>query len=223
MIVYGVCVGTETKYETMARPGLERLGARVIERRGQTSIFPAYNSIIDEALDLEPEALVLLHEDVEIRDPDFEAKVQDELRDPSVAILGVIGGRGLKSMRWSQAKVKVGRSTYPGGELRFGFEDPWADSVDGLLLVLSPWAMKNLRFDEDTYHGFHGYDADICMQAREKGMRVRVFETDACHTSGGYGNVAAHRAADDAFRAKWGFPRDSLRHRWKRRRRGKPY
>ena len=41
------------------------------------------------------------------------------------------------------------------------------DMVDGYLLILSRWAINELRFDErDVGPGFHGYDADICFQAR---------------------------------------------------------
>lgn len=46
------------------------------------------------------------------------------------------------------------------------------EMVDGCILVLSPWAVANLRFDEERYSGFHGYDADICFEARSQGKRV---------------------------------------------------
>jgi GT2 family glycosyltransferase len=85
------------------------------------------------------------------------------------------------------------------------------DAVDGLLLVLSPWAVRNLRFDEDRFTGFHGYDADICFQARAAGKRVVVDEIAVVHhTKGGYGDLDAYRRCDQAFRAKWGLDTAAL-------------
>jgi 2-polyprenyl-3-methyl-5-hydroxy-6-metoxy-1,4-benzoquinol methylase len=76
--------------------------------------------------------------------------------------------------------------------------------IDGLIMVLSPRAVQQLRFDEQTFTGFHGYDADICFQARRAGMRVVVDDLEVIHhTKGGYGDPAAFLAADRAFRAKW--------------------
>jgi hypothetical protein len=82
--------------------------------------------------------------------------------------------------------------------------DPQVDALDGLLLVLSPWAVRNLRCDTATFSGFHAYDVDLCFAARAAGRRVvtggfGVFH----HTKGGYGDMAAWQAADAAFRAKW--------------------
>ena len=39
------------------------------------------------------------------------------------------------------------------------------DSIDGFVMVLSLWAVRNLRFDE-SLGKLHGYDFDICMQAK---------------------------------------------------------
>ena len=38
------------------------------------------------------------------------------------------------------------------------------------MIVLSPWAVRNLSFDERVA-GRHGYDVDICLQARAAGKR----------------------------------------------------
>ena len=42
------------------------------------------------------------------------------------------------------------------------------ETLDGFLLVLSPWAVRTLRFDESLGE-FHGYDLDFCLQVREAG------------------------------------------------------
>jgi GT2 family glycosyltransferase len=54
------------------------------------------------------------------------------------------------------------------------------DTVDGLLLVLSPWAVRNLRFDESLGR-FHGYDLDFCLQARAAGRKVVTADLKIVH------------------------------------------
>ncbi len=207
MIAYGVCVGSEEKYQACARPGLRACAspdAPVAECRDADSIFTAYNQVLDvfaEQPDLE--ALVLLHEDVELRDAHFEAKVRRALADDSVAVVGVIGARSVTSLAWWEGEGR-GRCAETRGVIAFEGGGADVDVVDGLLLVLSPWAARNLRFDETGFHGFHGYDADICFQARAAGRRVRVVDLDLFHhTKGGYGDLAAYQAADVTFRSKW--------------------
>ncbi|MCQ1957271.1 glycosyltransferase family protein [Arthrobacter sp. zg-Y826] len=222
MFVYGICIGTEKKYDSFAHPGLQKYaaGSPVILRRGQTSIFTAYNSILDEVEGMgeDVEGLVLLHEDVELTES-IEETLSLELADESVAVVGAIGGKGVRSVRWSRSEETYGYApdTFYGlNDHGRGAHD--VDMVDGLLLALSPWAIKNLRFDASTFSGFHAYDADISMQARSRGKRVRVAELGLMHhTKGGFGDVKTHRDADDVFRKKWGIPRDSFAYRLRKR------
>lgn len=219
MILYGVCIGREAKYQAYAAVGLRRIDAlsRVLESRDNPSIFPAYNELLDRAKahgDLE--ALVLIHDDLEIRDDAFEDKVRAQL-DDDVAVMGTIGGRGPRSVRWWESRelhglqpdAYHGRNDHGGGNVE-------VDIVDGCILILSPWAVRNLRFDAERFQGFHAYDADICMQARAAGRKVKVVELDTFHhTKGGFGDLRNHRRADDAFRRKWGLPRDPYKVRLK--------
>lgn len=207
MIGYGICIGTEEKFAHFARPGLLTCAAPeapIAESRDNTSIFPAYNEILEVFADeADLEAVVLLHEDVELRDARFEDKVRAALADDAVAVVGAIGAIGVRSLAWWEGEGR-GRCAETRAVVDFGGGSHDVDTVDGLLLVLSPWAVRNLRFDATTFHGFHGYDADICFQARAAGRRVRVMDVDLFHhTKGGFGDVAAYLAADAAFRAKW--------------------
>lgn len=212
MIAYGICIGTEEKFRRYAQPGLSRVaapGAPIAEAREHASIFVAYNQMINAfAGDPSLEALVLLHEDVELQDGAFESTVRAALQDDGVAVLGAIGARNVRSLAWWEGEGR-GRCFETRGLIDFGGGHHDVDCVDGLLLVLSPWAVRNLRFDEETFHGFHGYDMDICFQARAAGRRVRVMEVSLFHhTKGGFGDVEAYNRADEAFRRKWlGAPR----------------
>jgi Glycosyltransferase like family len=208
MIAFAVCVGSEEKYRQFAQPGLLSVcepDSPVAEVTTDTSIFSAYNEVLDAFSSYDDlEALVLLHEDVEIVDTEFCAKVRRALADPEVAVAGVIGALGVRSLAWWEGDGR-GRCLETRGLVDFGGGNHDVDTVDGLLLVLSPWAVRHLRFDDESFTGFHGYDADICFQARAAGKRVVVEDIAVVHhTKGGYGDAAAYAACDAAFRAKWG-------------------
>ena len=54
------------------------------------------------------------------------------------------------------------------------------DTLDGFVLALSPWAVRNLRFDESLGQ-LHGYDLDFCLQVREAGRKVVTADFRAIH------------------------------------------
>ena len=54
------------------------------------------------------------------------------------------------------------------------------DSIDGFVMVLSPWAVRELRFDESLGR-LHGYDFDICCQASAAGKKVVTANLPAIH------------------------------------------
>jgi len=199
MIAFGSPITAPEVYERCAKPGIDRVAephSRVFAFRAMSSIFRSYNVILEQAAPLEDlEALVLLHQDTEIVDPDFCAKVREILRDPDVAVAGCIGAIGVRSIAWWEGSVTwasfVHRySEHGGGDLpgfSWDVENrlPYArlgevDVVDGFLMVLSPWVVRNLRFDESLGE-FHGYDLDFCLQVREAGRKVVTADFRAIH------------------------------------------
>jgi GT2 family glycosyltransferase len=208
VIAFATVVGSEEKFRRCALPGL-RLAAEpdsvVAEVDEADSIFAAYNEVLDAlAPRADLEALVLLHEDAEIVDPGFCAKLRARLAaEPDVAVVGVVGARRVTSLAWWEGEC-FGRVRETRGLIDFGGGTHDVEALDGLLLALSPSAVRELRFDAERFHGFHGYDADVCFQARAAGRRVLVDELAVVHhTKGGFGDEAAWRAADAAWRAKW--------------------
>src|SRR2546425_6911326 len=148
MIAFATCVGSEEKLHRYASPGL-RLACEpdsiVAEATADGSIFTAYNEVLDAFAAREDlEALVLLHEDTEIVDSGFCAKVRRALADPDVAIVGVVGAREVSGLAWWEGEG-FGRVVETRGVVDFGGGAHDVDSVDGLLMVLSPWAVRNLR------------------------------------------------------------------------------
>lgn len=210
MFVYGVCAGPSGKFERLARPAIVQVSptARIIVRKGQRSIHKAYNSIIREARKLtELEGLILLHDDTVIEDERLEAKLRDLFADPKVGIVGVIGGRSHSTtMRWWKGERRGAIRDNQQGQLDFGRGTHRVDTVDGLLLALSPAATRVLHCDTHRYDGFHGYDAELCAQARHVGLKVIVADIDVYHDNNAeawFGDELSFMIADLTYRLKW--------------------
>lgn len=206
MIAFAVCIGSRETYERYCRPGVAAHAEpdSPLAEIETDSIFSGYNEALDAfAAYPDLEALVLLHEDVVIKDPDLCAKIRRRLTDPSIAVIGPIGARWVRSLCWWDGEMFGGVSE-PRGQIGTSGGCHDVDMVDGLLMVLSPWAVRTLRFDDERFHGFHGYDVDFCLQARACGRRVVVDDLMVHHHArGGIRDGAAFGQADETFRRKW--------------------
>jgi Glycosyltransferase like family len=198
MIAFGCPITDAGKYERFAQRGIERVAeqdSRVLAYPSADSIFRAYNLFCDEAGKFDDlEALVLLHQDAELVDPDFGARLREVLRDPEVAIVGCAGAVGVRNISWWEGSITWARFTHRFEEMGGG-EVPgltWADpapayartgevdTIDGVVIVMSPWAVRELRFDESLGR-LHGYDLDICLQARAAGKKVVTADFRVIH------------------------------------------
>jgi GT2 family glycosyltransferase len=234
MIAFGCSIMSPELYERHAGPGIRRAAesdSAVYPYSAAGSIFRTYNLILDEAAahdDLE--ALVLLHQDAEIVDPAFGAKLRWALRDPEVGVVGCVGAVGARSIAWWEGSVtwaafvdryedaSGGRApalNWNGDELPPSARTGEVDVVDGFLLALSPWTVRNVRFDESLGQLVHGYDFDLCRQVRAAGRKVVVADLNVRHhhsvilVDDPETWMEAHMAAA----AKW----DSDEDEWKRR------
>jgi hypothetical protein len=201
VIAFGCAVTRPDDYARWARPGIERAregDSAVFPNSSPGSIFRAYNGLMDLAAAHEDlEALVLLHQDVEIVDAAFCTKVRDAFSDPRVAVAGCVGALGARSMAWWEGAVtwasfthryyEHGGGTLPAFSMSPESAPPPAyarlgevDTIDGFLMVVSPWAVHNLRFDESLGQ-FHGYDFDFCMQARAAEHTVVTADLKVLH------------------------------------------
>jgi hypothetical protein len=186
MIVFASALRERHAYRDHAGPGVERVrepGSEVFAIASAGSICGDYNLILEHAADREDlEALVLVDEDTEITDPDFCAKVRRALADPDVGLVGCVGATGVESVAWWEGTVSAGPVThryreYGGGELdtfatlRTGTPPVEVDTVAGYLLVVSPWAVRSLRFDEELAIGV-GFELDFALRLRQAGRKV---------------------------------------------------
>jgi hypothetical protein len=199
MIVFGTAVTDVGTYDRCAAPGIRRSAERdseVLAHQSVGSLFRNYNLLLDLAGAHEDlEALVLVHQDAEIVDTDFCAKVREALKDPDVAVVGCAGAVGVQNIAWWEGAVTWASFThryfeFGGGEFQSLSWNPVetpsiagtgeVDSIDGFVMVLSPWAVRELRFDESLGQ-LHGYDFDFCAQARTAGKKVVTFDVRAIH------------------------------------------
>jgi hypothetical protein len=199
MIAFATATTKPDVYRRCAGPGIARAAEDDSEVRAMPSIgsiFASYNALLDEfsARD-ELEALVLVHQDAEIIDPDFCQIVRRALADPHVGVVGCVGAVGVRSIAWWEASVTlasfVNRYQEHGGGDLASFSWEWVkapayartgevETLDGFVLVLSPWVVRNLRFDESLGQ-FHGYDLDFCLQVRASGRTVITADFRAVH------------------------------------------
>jgi GT2 family glycosyltransferase len=189
LIVFGITIADEVAYRHWAARGIARVAepdSVVIERRGCRSLQAPYNSILADASTLpDLEAVVLLREDVVIEDDRFVDTIRAGLTDPRVGVLGPMGGRGARTIAWWQGTICGGieaphmfdRSVF--AHARQGWQ--LVDAVDGALLVISPWAAREVRFDERFARNFHGYDVDYCYEVRSRGGTCLVAPMSVSH------------------------------------------
>ena len=210
MIVFGVCAGPGNRFNVIAGPALTKHApdAQVIVLRDQRSIASAYNRVLDEAVRCEDlEAVVLLHDDVEITDSMWRSKLSEAFGHADTAVVGVIGASGKGGMAWFTRAEKRGAVREPDRVYDFGDRSAAVDVIDGLFIALSPHAARSLRFDEGSYPPFHGYDADICSQARASGQIVALAPIDMIHhTRGAFGTTSSYIdwiRASLAWRIAW--------------------
>src|SRR5829696_6616471 len=185
MIAFGTSITKPEMFRRCAEPGIRRAAERDSEVYAPAaigSIFRSYNALLDRAAQRDDlEALVLVHQDAEIVDADLCATLRGALADPDVGVVGCAGAIGVRSIAWWEASVTlasfVNRYAEAGGGDLESFSWRWEDAppyaqvgevetLDGFVLALSPWAVRNVRFYE-TLGGFHGYDLDFCLQVRE--------------------------------------------------------
>ena len=189
MIAFGCPITSPEEYQRWAGPSIERCAEEdslVIEQRGHGSIRKGLNAILDDAATVpDLEALVLLHQDVEVSDPEVIATARRAFSDPTVGILGAAGAREVRGIAWWEARgygrlpnPRLGRAGWTWNASQ-GAHD--VDTVDGCLMVLAPWVARSVRLPVGAGDAFHGYDLDLCLRVRARGGRVMVDDMDCVH------------------------------------------
>jgi Glycosyltransferase like family len=200
MIVFASSITEPDTYRRCAEPGIRlaaEAGSEILANAAAGSLFRSYNLILDTIAQRDDvEALVLLHQDAEITDRDFCVKLRRALSDPDVGVVGCVGAIGVRSIAWWEGSVTWASFVHRyrelgGGDLPAfawnGVETPAyartgeVDTVDGFVMGLSPWTVRNVRFDESLGTQLHGYDFDFCLQVRAAGRKVVTEDFKVIH------------------------------------------
>jgi hypothetical protein len=201
MILFASAITDPPLYDRCAKRGVEIAAepdSVVWANAAAGSIYRSYNRLLDDAAGLEDlEAMVLIHQDAQIDDPDFSTKLRQALSDPDVGVVGCVGAVDVRSIAWWEGSVTWASFVHRYGE--FGGGDlaafSWngspempayartgeVDTVDGFVLGLSPWVVRNIRFDESLGQKLHGYDFDYCLQVRAAGRKVVTADLKVIH------------------------------------------
>jgi hypothetical protein len=199
MIAFASAITQPDLYRRCAEPGIRRAAepdSEVVALTSSGSIFQSYNQLLDKAAAYDDlEALILIHQDAEIIDEDFCQKVRQALSDSDVGLVGCVGAIGVRSIAWWEGSVTLASFIHRYGEHGGGdlpaFSWAWdeappyarlgeVDTLDGFLFALSPWVVRNIRFDESLGQ-LHGYDFDFCLQVRAAGRKVVTADVRAIH------------------------------------------
>lgn len=199
VIAFGCAITKPEVYRRCAEPGIRRAAepdSEVWELPAAGTIFQSYNALLDRAAARDDiEALVIVHQDTELMTEGFGAVVRQTLADPEVALAGCVGAIGVRSIAWWEGSVTLASFSnrydeHGGGDLP-AFSWDWSEApayahtgeveaLDGFVLVVAPWAIRNVRFDEGL-GSFHGYDLDYCLQVRAAGRKVVTADFKAIH------------------------------------------
>lgn len=199
MIVFGTSITAPDQYRDCAEKGVKLAAepdSEVMAHAAAGSIFRSYNLLMDKAAEMDDlEALVLIHQDAEITDSDFCVKLRRALEDPDVGVVGCVGAIGVRSIAWWEGSVTWASFIHRYGELGGGDLPAFSwngkempayaqlgevDTVDGFVLGLSPWVVRNVRFDE-SLGMLHGYDLDFCLSVREAGKKIVTADFKVIH------------------------------------------
>ena len=189
MIAFGCPITIPEQYHRWAGPSIARCAEQdslVIEQRGHGSIQRGLNAILDKAAGRQDlEAVVLLHQDVELNDAGILASVRRTFSDRTVGVVGAAGARGVRGIDWWEASG-YGQLRNPllgavGWTWNASHGPHDVDTVDGCLMVVAPWVVRTVRLPVGAGDAFHGYDLDLCLRVRARGGRVMVDDIDCAH------------------------------------------
>jgi len=171
------------------------------------SLAEAYNRGIDRS---RGDVLIFAHDDIEILTDQLVPRLRKHLE--SYDLLGVAGTTRLSDGNWLATGIPYvfGQVAYPqpyGYNVCIygapGRPVGGIQALDGLFLACKRHVVEAVRFDERTFDGFHGYDADFSFAAYLAGFRLAV-----CHdipifhlSSGTYDEIWEHYLAK--FAAKY--------------------
>jgi GT2 family glycosyltransferase len=179
-----ICSIDDRRFDKVAENYRQRMGNwphELVRVKNAPSLAHGYNRGMERCTG---EFLIFSHDDIEILTPDFCARVLVHLE--SFDVVGVAGTSRLLNGHWISAgqpgihgQVVEPAQTGEGLTLTvFGPTEQRArgdiQALDGLFIAARRRAAEYLRFDDETFDGFHLYDIDFSFRAHLAGLRVGV-------------------------------------------------
>jgi GT2 family glycosyltransferase len=158
------------------------------------------------------EFVCVLHNDTEMREPEWLARLQGAVESPlGIGLAGLYGARKLRADGRYAGRTIV-HSLEGAATLRTELTEVAA--VDGVCLFLRRALLDAVGGFDEGYGFFHGYDRDLSFAVREAGWRCAVVNASFVHRGGGTrtgagapldaaGDLAQRRQALARFAAKW--------------------
>jgi hypothetical protein len=195
-VVAAVNNDTVLRDSLMRSPDMQSV-REVLVQRGSSTAGEAYNSGMNASAS---DVIVFAHQDVYFPQGWFgslaRAIAAISARDPDWGVLGVFG--------ISLFGAEAGHLYSTGLRRVLGcpFEEPLeVSSLDEVVLVVR--RSSGLQFDEKL-PGFHLYGADICLEARRKGLKCYAISAFCVHNSNGLDQLPpSYSSAYFYMRDKW--------------------
>jgi GT2 family glycosyltransferase len=183
---------------------------RLIFSESNVSVIASLNRAWRAA---ETEFLCLLHNDTEMLEPEWLARLLRALDDPQAGLAGLYGAKRIRKDGRLVGRTII-HSLASGPTVRA----PWEEVavVDGVCLCLRRNLMDSVGGLDEGYGFFHGYDKDLSLAVREVHRRCLVVHAPFLHRGGGTRardfaahpqearrDVALRDTANDRFAAKW--------------------
>ena len=169
-------------------------------REKKYGICKAYNEAAKKA---KGDYLCFVHEDIVIKTNDWGKElVRFAEQNNDCGAIGIAGGkwanRNFVSWYVSDHLIKVydgvgscKKNNFSENDLVYQYSNPdneifsKAVCLDGVFLFVKKDIWDNNRFDEDTFKGFHFYDADFTFSTSQKYQNHVYFGVDIYHFSAG--------------------------------------
>jgi GT2 family glycosyltransferase len=160
------------------------------------------------------DVLCFLHNDTEMRDVRWLARLRAALDEPGVGLAGLYGVRRVRRDGRYVGRTIV-HALGESANRRGAVTDVAA--VDGVCLMVSRAVLQQVGGFDEGYGFFHGYDRELSFAIREAGYRCVVVDAPFVHHGGGTrtGPAALVKSAEDLAQRRAALTRfaDRWRHR----------
>ena len=150
------------------------------------SIFNVYNIGLEKS---KYDYICFMHQDILFLSNNWGEISIKRFQHSQIGLLGVIGAKYISenALGWWEAKDKCGFAIDNShGVMAFSSQYESVSCVDGLWMIVRKDLYPQIKFDEDTFSGFHCYDMDLCLQILYSGFEVAIEPSiKIFHNSGG--------------------------------------